>query len=81
MTGLTGSALGAGGSTGTGLTSGTVGVVPSGAPQTGFGGASRSRDGDPVFAGVFVLIGAALAATLAIRRRRTCFSSGFHETS
>jgi hypothetical protein len=82
-TGLTGSAPGAGGSTGTGRAGGlgTTGVVPTGAPQTGFGGASRSRDDTLAYAGVLVLIGAALASALAIRRRRTGFTLGVHESS
>jgi hypothetical protein len=82
-TGRTGSAVGAGGSTGTGRATGlgTTGVVPTGAPQTGFGGASRSRDDALSYAGVLVLIGAALASALAIRRRRTGLTLGAHETS
>src|SRR5580704_927212 len=81
--GSTGSAAGAGGSAGTGTAMGlgTIGVVPTGAPQTGFGGASRSRDDALSYAGVLVLFGAALAAALAIRRRRTGFTLGVHETS
>jgi hypothetical protein len=83
VTGRTGSAAGAGGSTGTGTATGlgTTGIVPTGAPQTGFGGASRSRDDALSYAGVLVLIGAALASALAIRRRRTSVSPGAHETS
>jgi hypothetical protein len=77
VTGLTGSASGAGGSTGL---VGTVGAIPSGAPQTGFGGASRSRDGDLMFAGVIALIGAGLALTIAVRRRRTFCAQGANET-
>jgi hypothetical protein len=77
VTGLTGSAPGAGGSTGL---VGTVGAIPSGAPQTGFGGASRSRDGDLMFAGVIALIGAGLALTIAVRRRRTFAAQGANET-
>jgi hypothetical protein len=82
-TGPTGSAVGAGGSAGTGraMGLGTIGVVPTGAPQTGFGGASRSRNDALSYAGVLVLIGAALASALAIRRRRTGFMLGVHETS
>jgi hypothetical protein len=84
-TGLTGSAAGAGGSTGTGTGTATglgiTGVVPTGAPQTGFGGASRSRDDALSYTGVLVLIGAALASALAIRRRRTGSTLGAHETS
>jgi hypothetical protein len=77
VTGLTGSAPGAGGSTGL---VGTVGAIPSGAPQTGFGGASHSRDSDLLFAGALALIGAALASTVAIRRRRTFSVQGTNET-
>jgi hypothetical protein len=82
-TGRTGSAAGAGGSTGTGTATGlgTTGVVPTGAPQTGFGGASRSRDDALSYAGVLLLVGAALTSALAIRRRRTGFTLGAHETS
>jgi hypothetical protein len=82
-TGRTGSAAGAGGSTGTGRATGlgTTGVVPTGAPQTGFGGASRSRDDALSYAGVLVLIGAALASVLAIRRRRTGLTLGAPDTS
>jgi hypothetical protein len=71
-TGQTGSAPGAGGSTGppTKIV-GTLGSVPFGAPQTGFGGASHSRDGNLLFAGVLALVGAGLALTIAVRRRRT----------
>ena len=78
-TGRTGSAPPAGGSTGPPTIVGTFGAVPSGAPQTGFGGASRSRDGELVFAGVIAFIGAGLAFTIAIRRRRT-LSGGANET-
>ena len=82
-TGLTGSAAGARGSTGTGTATGlgTTGVVPTGAPQTGFGGASHSRDAALSYAGVLVLFGAALASGVAIRRRRTGFTLGVHERS
>jgi hypothetical protein len=78
VTGLTGSAPGAGGSTGL---VGTLGAIPSGAPQTGFGGASRSRDSDLMFAGVIALFGAGLALTIAVRRRRTFFAQGGNETA
>jgi len=78
VTGLTGSAPGAGGSTGPPTIVGTFGAVPSGAPQTGFGGASHSHDGDLFFAGVIAFIGAGLALAIAIGRRRT-FSAGANE--
>jgi hypothetical protein len=78
-TGLTGSAPPAGGSTGPPTIVGTFGAVPSGAPQTGFGGASHSRDDGLVVAGVIAIIGAGLALAVAIRRRRT-FSAGANET-
>lgn len=75
-TGLTGTAAGAGGSTGT-----TATVIPTGAPQTGFGGASRSHDSDFLFAGVIALIGAGLALTIAIRRRQPLSVQGANETT
>jgi hypothetical protein len=80
VTGLTGSAPGAGGSTGPPTIVGKLGVVPTGAPQTGFGGASHSRDSDPLFAGALAFIGAGLALTVAIRRRRTFSVQGANET-
>ena len=61
--------------------SGTVGAVPSGAPQTGFGGASRSRDGGFILAGVIALIGAGLALTVAFRRRQTLPTQGADDTA
>ena len=71
VTGLTGTAAGAGGSTATATPTGTSDVIPSGAPQTGFGGASRSHNGDLLLAGLLTLFGATLAMTFAMRRRRT----------
>jgi hypothetical protein len=81
VTGLTGSAPGAGGSTGppTGIV-GAFGSIPSGGPQTGFGGASRSRDSDLLFASALAFGGAGLALTLALVRRRTLFPRGVTET-
>jgi hypothetical protein len=76
-TGRTGSAPPAGGSTGPPV--GNFGAVPSGAPQTGFGGESHSRDGGLVFAGVIAIIGAGLAIAVAVRRRRI-FCAGANET-
>ena len=67
-TGTTGAAPGAGGSTGT--PGGTSTVIPGGAPETGLGGASHSRDNDLLLLGVVALFGAAAAMTMAIRRRR-----------
>jgi hypothetical protein len=78
-TGLTGNAAGAGGSTGPPTIVGTLGAIPSGAPQTGFGGASRSHDSDFLYAGTIALIGAGLALTIAIRRRRTLSLHGANE--
>jgi len=78
-TGLTGTAAGAGGSTGPPTIVGTLGAIPSGAPQTGFGGASRSHDSDFLYAGTIALIGAGLALTIAIRRRRTLSVQGANE--
>jgi hypothetical protein len=77
VTGLTGSAAGAGGSTAT-LT-GTSDVIPFGAPETGFGGASRSHNDDLLLAGVVSLLGAALATTFAIRRRRISIAQDVNE--
>lgn len=71
--GGSGGAVGASGSTGSGVagTSGTVAaVIPTGAPQTGFGGASQSRDPAFFYVGGAALAAAALTLALAIRRRR-----------
>jgi hypothetical protein len=81
VTGRTGSAAGAGGSTGTSAVVGTLGLIPSGSPQTGFGGASHSSDGDLLIPGVVAIIGAALAMAFAIRRRRILPDQGSHEGS
>lgn len=70
VTGRTGSASGAGGSTGATTATGTSDVIPFGSPQTGLGGASRSRDGDLLLGGVLALLGAGVASTVAVRRRR-----------
>jgi hypothetical protein len=67
VTGRTGSAAGAGGSTNT---LGSLGFVPSGAPQTGFGGAAHSNHRVLVLLGSMVLIAAGLTLALAMRRRR-----------
>jgi hypothetical protein len=69
LTGRTGSAPGAGGSTGPSPT-GNLGAIPFGGPQTGFGGASHSRDSNLLFAAALSFLGAGVALTLAIRRRR-----------
>jgi hypothetical protein len=79
LTGLTGSAPGAGGSTGTSPV-GALGVVPSGGPETGLGGASHSRDNDLLFAAAFSFLGAGVALTVAIRRRRNFSVQGANET-
>jgi len=73
--GSTGTASGAAGATGTatgvGGTTGTVAaVIPTGAPQTGFGGASLSTSPALVYVGGVALTAAALTMVLAIRRRR-----------
>ena len=82
VAGQTGTAAG-GGSTGTATGTatglGTTGVVPTGAPQTGLGGASHSRDDALSYAGVIMLAAAAMA--LAIGRRRTHAALGAHETA
>ncbi len=62
----TGNGLGGGGNAG-GLGSG---VVPTGFPATGLGGASRSDDPALVALGGFALIASVLATGLAVRRRR-----------
>jgi hypothetical protein len=80
VTGLTGSAPGAGGSTGPPAIVGAFGAVPVGGAQTGFGGASHSRNSHLLFAGVLAFVGAGLALTLAIRRRRTFSIQGANET-
>jgi hypothetical protein len=79
LTGLTGSAPGAGGSTGTSPV-GALGVVPSGGPQTGLGGASHSRDSNLLFAAALLFLGAGLALTIAVRRRRNFSVQGANET-
>jgi hypothetical protein len=81
VTGTTGSAAGAGGSTGTSVVTGTLGVIPFGSPQTGLGGASHSSDGDLLIPGVVAIIGAALAMAFAVRRRRNLSDPGSHEGS
>jgi hypothetical protein len=72
--GGSGGAVGAGGSTGTasGLAgaAGTTAVIPTGAPQTGFGGASRSTSPELLYVGGAALAAAALTMVLAVRRRR-----------
>jgi hypothetical protein len=69
--GGSGGAAGAGGSTGLAGTSGTVAaVIPTGAPQTGFGGASQSTNPALASAGGVALAAAALTMALTIRRRR-----------
>jgi hypothetical protein len=68
VTGITGAAPGAGGSTGT--LSGISAVIPLGAPETGLGGASHSRNNDLLILGLVALFGAAVAMAVAIRRRR-----------
>ena len=75
LAGGSGGAVGAGGSTGTasgaGGASGTVAsVIPTGAPQTGFGGASLSTSPTLVYVGGVALTAAGLTMVLAIRRRR-----------
>ncbi|HXQ62154.1 MAG TPA: ice-binding family protein [Acidimicrobiales bacterium] len=71
-----GNGLGGGGNAG-GLGSG---VVPTGFPQTGLGGAARSDDPALVALGGLALLGAALATGLAVRRRRTPFA-GTHPSA
>jgi hypothetical protein len=69
--GGSGGAVGAGGSTGVAGASGTVAaVIPTGAPQTGFGGASQSTNPALVYVGGVALVAAGLTMALTIRRRR-----------
>jgi hypothetical protein len=58
-----------------------VDVIPAGAPSTGLGGASRSSDDILLVPGALALIGAGLAAALAVRRRRQVSGQGVHKTS
>jgi hypothetical protein len=62
--GSTGTGSGVGGSTGT-----VAAVIPTGAPQTGFGGASLSTSPALVYVGGVTLTAAGLTMVLAIRRR------------
>ena len=69
--GGSGGAAGAGGSTGLAGAAGTVAtVIPTGAPQTGFGGASESTDPALVFVGGAALAAAGLTIALTVLRRR-----------
>jgi hypothetical protein len=69
--GASGGAVGAGKSTGLAGTSGTVAaVIPTGAPQTGFGGASQSTNPALAYVGGAALAAAGLTMALSIRRRR-----------
>jgi len=79
-TGLTGSSPGAGGSTGPPTVAATLGAIPSGGAQTGFGGASHSRDSSLLFASMLAFVGAGLALTFAFLRRRSLFLQGAHKT-
>jgi hypothetical protein len=81
LTGLAGASGGAGGSTGTRTNLGATGVVPTGAPQTGFGGSSRSHEDPLVLAGTIALIGAGLASAIAIVRRRSSIDLGSDKTA
>ena len=69
--GGSGGAVGAGGSTGLAGAAGSVAtVIPTGAPQTGFGGASESTDPALASVGGAALAAAGLTMVLTIRRRR-----------
>jgi hypothetical protein len=75
LAGGSGGAVGAGGSTGTatgigGATGTIASVIPTGAPQTGFGGAALSTNPALVYVGSIALAAAGLTMVLAIRRRR-----------
>jgi hypothetical protein len=63
------SGLTAVGSTGTSAIVGTSDVIPTGGAQTGFGGASRSRNDALLLAGVVMLFGAVATMAFGIRRR------------
>ena len=81
--GSTGTASGAAGATGTksgvGGSTGTVAaVIPTGAPQTGFGGASLSTSPGLVYVGGVTLTAAGLTMALAIRRRRAATVAPHH---
>jgi hypothetical protein len=77
--GGSGGAVGAGGSTGLAGASGTVAaVIPTGAPQTGFGGASQSTNPALVYAGGAALAAAGLTIAVTIRRRRRSILASPH---
>jgi hypothetical protein len=80
LAGGSGGAVGAGGSTGTasgaGGATGTVrSVIPTGAPQTGFGGGSLSTSPGLVYVGGVALTAAGFTMVLALRRRRASLAS------
>ena len=75
--GGSGGAVGAGGSTGLAGAAGTAAVIPTGAPQTGFGGASESTDPALVFVGGAALAAAGLTMVLTIRRQRRTMTESF----
>jgi len=81
--GGSGGAFGAGGSTGVAGASGTVAaVIPTGAPQTGFGGASQSTNPALVYVGGAALVAAGLTMALTIgRRRRSILASPENDAS
>lgn len=81
--GGSGGAVGAGGSTGVAGASGTVAaVIPTGAPQTGFGGASQSTNPALVYVGSAALVAAGLTMALTIgRRRRSILASPENDAS
>ena len=60
------------GQSGTGSAAGTTSsaVIPAGAPHTGLGGASHTRDDTLIGLGAFALLAAAGTTTVAVRRRR-----------
>jgi Ice-binding-like len=68
--GTTGSGGAAAGSGGTTSSATSTGVVPSGFPATGFGGAAHSRDNDLIVVGALALAGSAAVVINAARRRR-----------
>jgi hypothetical protein len=68
-TAATGSGGAAAGSGGTTSSATSTGVVPSGFPSTGFGGAAHSRDNDLIVVGALALAGSAAVVIDAARRR------------
>jgi hypothetical protein len=75
-TGSGSTGTGSGSGSGSGTQTNSPAVVPKGAPQTGFGGASHSDDIPLVVFGALALLGAGLATVQATRRRVRSLGSG-----